>query len=407
MSGWTVQAERKSREAKQILDSAQAEGRALTASERDYVQELVDAAQGSLDTARRYKQLNGGSELRHSAGGGSFGSPGDLFVKSEGWRQVSDPLNRPQRWSTGPVEIASSPASLRAKAGTLLEGSGGQGAGFVSVPQLVPGVVERLFQPLSVADLLPSNRATTSSIRYMIEGTANSGAAGVLEAAVKPASDLAVSTVDEPVKKIATVLTLSDEILDDSAMVRGYVDGRLSLFVRAEEDRQLLRGTGGPELLGLFGRSPNVYNRGTVDDNSVAILKAMTGTRGSANLDVDGIVMHPDNYLSTRLLRDSAGQFLGGGPFLGAYGNASQAGVYQNALWGVPVALSTHVGPGTALIGSFGLAAATFRRGGVSLEISNSHDDYFVRNLSMARAEERLALCCYRPGAFTEIRGLS
>ncbi|MFL5407039.1 MAG: hypothetical protein ACJ79O_14450 [Myxococcales bacterium] len=43
----------------------------------------------------------------------------------------------------------------------------------------------------------------------------------------------------------------------------------------------------------------------------------------------------------------------------------------------------------------------------ITVDASNSHNDYFVRNLNMLRAEERLGLGVYRPVAFTEIRGLS
>lgn len=63
---------------------------------------------------------------------------------------------------------------------------------------------------------------------YMVEGTATSGAAGVAEAGNKPESTLAYSTTDEPVKKIATTLTISDEMLEDGgSTIQSYlkVDG--------------------------------------------------------------------------------------------------------------------------------------------------------------------------------------
>jgi hypothetical protein len=40
------------------------------------------------------------------------------------------------------------------------------------------------------------------------------------------------------------------------------------------------------------------------------------------------------------------------------------------------------------------------------VEASNSHADYFQRNLTAIRAEERLALAVYRPGAFGAVTGL-
>jgi HK97 family phage major capsid protein len=273
-------------------------------------------------------------------------------------------------------------------------------------------VVEKLLEQLGVADLIPSAPATTSSVRYINEGTATSGAAGVAEGATKPASDLAYSTVDEPVKKIATSITVSDELLEDVTSVQTFVSSRLSLFVKIEEERQLLRGAGTNELVGIIGRSGvNTYSKLAADDNAVALARVIANTRGSAFLEPDGIIMHPQNWLSTRLLRDgtggTAGQFFGGGPFTGAYGNAGMPGLFGQSLWGKPVILSSVVGAGTALVGSFGQAAQVFRRGGVTVEATNSHDDYFVKNLAAIRAEQRLALAVYRPTAFTVVSGLS
>jgi HK97 family phage major capsid protein len=68
--------------------------------------------------------------------------------------------------------------------------------------------------------------------------------------------------------------------------------------------------------------------------------------------------------------------------------------------------LSTVVGLGTALVGCFGQAAHIWRRGGVSVEATNSHSDLFVKDITMLRAEERLGLGVYRPAAFTAVSGL-
>jgi HK97 family phage major capsid protein len=123
--------------------------------------------------------------------------------------------------------------------------------------------------------------------------------------------------------------------------------------------------------------------------------------------------MHPANWLSTRLPRDgtggTAGQFLGGGPFTGAYGQggAPNAGLFGGYLWNVPVVLSNFVGAGTALVGNVREGAHIWRTGGVTVEATNSHESYFRLNLTAMRAERRLALGLYRPVAVTEVRGLT
>jgi HK97 family phage major capsid protein len=115
---------------------------------------------------------------------------------------------------------------------------------------------------LGVADVFGQSQTSASQVRYVNEGTATNAAAGVAEAGVKPESTLVYSEVVEPVKKIATVLPISDEFLEDAPSVQSYLNERLSLFVSFETERQLLRGAGTNELVGIFGRSGINRTRG-------------------------------------------------------------------------------------------------------------------------------------------------
>jgi HK97 family phage major capsid protein len=230
----------------------------------------------------------------------------------------------------------------------------------------------------------------------------------VAEGGVKPESTLGLSVVDEPIRKIATSIVTSDELLDDGGpSVSAYVNSRLTLFVTLEEERQLLRGTaGGNEIQGILtSRGVPVYAAGTAAGSKVErLFKAAMGVRGSAHIEPSGFVIHPTDWEEIRLSKDSADQYYGGGPFGGAYGGpASQAGMFVDSLWNRNVALSSHIGAGTALVVSRD-AMQVYRRGGISVEATNSHSDYFVRNLMAIRAEERLGLAVYRPGGLCEVR---
>jgi Phage capsid family len=225
------------------------------------------------------------------------------------------------------------------------------------------------------------------------------------------------------VKKIATTLVVSDEMLDDGgSSVQSYLNSRLALFVAAEEEQQLLRGAGTNDLVGLMDSSRGIDTTSVAagEDNITAIARVISDTRGSSWLEPDAIVMHPSNWLTTRLLKDgtggTVGAFFGGGPFsYGPYGNAlnaAGAGVFGGeTLWGKRVVLSTIVGAGTALVGSFSQAARIMRRSGPSVEASNSGyingTDLFTSDLVALRCESRLALCCFRPSAYRELSGLT
>jgi len=286
------------RNAKQLADAmeemwarAEREGRDLAADERSQMEVLIDAAKQQHSIEQQIKQMDPGAPLaglmNGGGGGGGWGEaqalrggPGDVFVASKGYQLIRDPGSRPQSFSSGLIEVSNVPLERK---GTLLEtGVGGPGGGLVP-PAYQPGVVSKLFEPLGVADVFAQSQTTGSQIRYVVEGTATNAAAGVAEAGSKPESTIAMSEVVEPVKKIATWLPISDELLEDGPSVQSYLNGRLSLFVNLEEERQLLRGAGTNELVGIFGRSGiNTYTKAAGDDNATGLAKVLANTRGPA-----------------------------------------------------------------------------------------------------------------------------
>jgi HK97 family phage major capsid protein len=234
----------------------------------------------------------------------------------------------------------------------------------------------------------------------MKETTATNAAATVVEGAAKPESALIFDAATAPVRKIATWLPVTDEMLEDVPAIRSFIDQRLRLFVQLVEDDQLLNGDGvAPNILGLRNQSGMQADlaRGA-DTNADAIRKQITLIAINSFLQPDGIAMHPSNWQTIELSKDANGQYYGMGPFA-APGPAR--------LWGLPVASTLAMTAGVALPGAFGQGAQFFRKGGLRVDTSNSHNDFFTKNLTAIRAEERGALAVYRPGAFGEVTGLN
>jgi HK97 family phage major capsid protein len=408
-----------------LLDTAAREGRQLTADEHARYDKLVQAAKsvGELENQQRAVKSSFApdvsplsDEQRAFFAGHSnwtfdpygLSSPGARFVQSEGFKRAQS-SGRGQTWTTGVIDTGTVPLALK---GTLMEAPGSGAGAFVSVPQVIPGVVDKLFQPLTFEALLMGGQATTSSVRYVTQGTAVSGAAGVAEGGLKPESTLGFTTADEPIKKVATSVTLSDEILEDAPAVQQFVNNQLSLFVNIEVERELLRGTqGGNEVQGLLtSRGVPIYAGGTAAGNkAVQLFKAMNGVRGSAFVEPEWVVLSPSDWESIRLLTDTAGQFFGGGPFQGPYGSgqvfsaSGQATGAQDSLWNKQVYVTSALGAGTAVIGSRA-AAQVWSRGGLRVEATTSHSDNFTHDLVAIRAERRLGLGVLRPNAFCEVR---
>jgi HK97 family phage major capsid protein len=270
------------------------------------------------------------------------------------------------------------------------------GAGLL-VPDYVRGILPMLFQPPTVRALLLNGTTESGHIKYPVESLATNAAAPVAEGAEKPQSVLQFTQVTDWVKKIATWLAVSNEMLDDVPALQSYIDGRLRVFISQEVDDQILNGDGtGENLLGLrhrVGLTPDTsQGSGTAID---AIHRAITAIMTNSFVMPDGIVINPADWEDVVLSKaEGSGGYYGANPFMP---------MQAKSIWGLRVVVTTAIPAGTGLVGAYGSMAQWFTKGGISVDMSNSHDDYFIKNLVAIRAEERGALAVYRPSAFGEV----
>jgi HK97 family phage major capsid protein len=390
------------RRAQALAHEIKAERRDATPTELALLEQAAELAERVVidERIKSFGEAIGPAQNQVGAAWNESGDPGSKFIASEGYKRIRTAEGRGQQWTSGAVDVG--PVGYKA---TMVEGVGGT----LVPPHYTGGIVEQNFTPLGLAEYFSQQQTTSNSVRYSLEGTATNAAAGVAEGAAKPESALALQEVEERVRKLATVVHISEELLEDAPAVQSYINNRLTRFVKLVEEAQILRGGGGNDLSGIVGRSGvNTLNLGTATPH-ITIFKAAAGIRGSAFVDPDLVVLHPTTWQVARLLTDSTGQFLGGGPWQGQYGQQSQinSGYFSSApLWNMNVWVTPTIGAGTALVGSAREAARIYRRGGLTVESSNSHASHFVENKVAVRAEERLALAVFRPSAWCVVSGL-
>ena len=125
---------------------------------------------------------------------------------------------------------------------------------------------------------MPQPQAAGNPVRFVQETTATNAAAPTSEGAAKPESALVFGETSEPVRKIARVLPVSDELLEDAPQIAACLNQRLQLFVQIQEEAQLLLGNGtAPNIQGFIGAGRNTvgtFARGTADDNATALFKS-------------------------------------------------------------------------------------------------------------------------------------
>jgi HK97 family phage major capsid protein len=336
--------------------------------------------------------LLGGEDL-WQAGDGE--TPGEQFINSKAYELLkTDGFMQRSAWRTPSVELKT----------VLTEGAGSGQA--LAQPELQPGILPGLLRRLTLAALIPQGQTAATTVRYLSETTFTNAAAPTTEGALKPESTLVFAQVDEPVRKIAHFLPVTEEMLEDAPALKAYIDGRLTLGVQLTEEDQLLNGNGtAPNLSGILNRSglQAAQPRGT-DNNADCIYKQVNNIRANAFLEPDSLVIHPTNWTTIKLAKDASGQYYGGAAG-GPFGASTAPGL--ETLWGLRVRVTPAISAGTALVGAFAEAAQIFRRGGLRVEASNSHSDFFQRNQVAIRAEERLALAVYRAAAFGTCTGLN
>ena len=283
--------------------------------------------------------------------------------------------------------------------------SGGTGlAGQLNTPQFLPGIVPLKFQPLTVADLLASGTTSSTSVSYVIEAAFQDLTGTVAEKGAIPQLDLTLARRQDNVSKIANIAKPTVEMFQDAEQFQAYLQNRMVFGLQRKEEQQLLNGAGvSPDLQGLLNRTglaPAVVTAIglTAVKAMEGIFNQITALRSVSFVEPDAIVINPVDFQTIRLGKDTAGQYFGGGPFTGAYGQPGPSNV--SSIWGTKTVITTAITQGTVLVGGFQECAQVFRRSGIVLDMTNSNNNDFETDLITLKAEMREALAVYRPAGF-------
>lgn len=269
------------------------------------------------------------------------------------------------------------------------------GGGVLVEPQRLPGIKMPGQLPLRVRDLLAAGTTSSNAVEFVREKTFTNNAAAVAENTKKPESVIEFEQDSTTVKTLAHWIPASRQILDDASQLQSYIDARMLYGLAQVEDNQLMNGDGtGANLKGLtkyataFDETLATSSTNKLDRIADAILQVwMTG------FPANGIYMHPKDTNELRKLKDTIGRYL--------FSNPESATVPMP--WGMRVVETTAVTEGTALVGSFALAAQVFDRQTATIDIADQDQDNFVKNMITIRAEERLALAVYYPSAIVSL----
>jgi HK97 family phage major capsid protein len=280
------------------------------------------------------------------------------------------------------------------------------------LPTAVDLVGERV---LTVRDLCTNIAINTDTFEYVTVTAKTNSAAAVLEATtsatpglnnvavgaytsahgVKPESTFTVAVVTSPVETIAHFIPVTRRAAADAPQMQGLINAFLEYGLREEEEDQILNGSGtSPNLRGIL----NVVGINTVGSAGTdidAIVDGIAAIRAD-NRNPTAMVIHPNDWYSTGFLlaKDTAGNYIVGDP---------RASLDQlNQLWGLKVVVTPAMTENTVLIGDFRQAVVADRQQS-TIYVTDSHNDWFARNILAVLAEERLGFGVLDPEAFCTV----
>ncbi len=343
--------------------------------------------------------------------GETYKSPGQMFIESDGLKRAREDGTGITRHNPTNVKGFFGPEAQKAVISSAVPGAS------YLFPQVLPGIYRANEAPLRMRDVLMNLSTTSDAITVMQENVFTNAAAEVAEATanngagltggVKPLSDITFTEATFPVRWIAHYVEITRQMLEDMAFMEGYINQRLLTGLQRREDNQFLNGTGvAPNLTGIlqtagiqalttageFTASP-VANVGAAPENLDRLRRGIRKIRWTALAEPTFIVLNPVDAEKIDTLTDTTKQYLIGGPLAPA----------QRRLWGLQVVESANIAANTALVGD-GTMAAVVDRNQARIYTTDSHSDYFIRNIFVILAEERVALPIFRPSAFATVQ---
>lgn len=262
------------------------------------------------------------------------------------------------------------------------------------------GIYEPLGRrPLTVRDLI-SVRTTQSDVVEFVRQVARTNAAATVAEAtatggssgVKPEGGMTFERVTAPVRTIAEWVAATKRALADAGQIRGIIDDELRGDLDEELEDQILTGGGTGEDFEGLDAVAGTQDQAWDTDALVTTRKARTLVRTVGRDTPTGYVMHPTDWQTIDLLKDNESRYFFGGP--------SQLGTPR--LWGLPVVESEGQPVGNAWVGNW-KKIVLWDREQAMFSVSDSHSDFFIRNLVAILAELRAALGIIKPVAFVEV----
>lgn len=262
-------------------------------------------------------------------------------------------------------------------------------------PIVGPGHDE--FHARNIIPVLPTVSNAIKFLQYVVDGAA-AGFGTVAVGASKPYTGYTPTVQTANVVKIAGLLDVPDELLDDVVGFRAWIAYELPKAYMDAEDLQIYKGDGtGQNLTGLWTQAGNqTFPQGSVTAASNSIDKIVAGITQVRKLKraTSAVVISPVAWQEILINKGTTKEY--------TYPIVLDAqGVMR--IGGVPIFWSNVFSDGEGLVGDFARGTAIFQRKAMQIGYFDQNVDNVVKNIITIRLEGRIALPIFYPESFKKL----
>jgi HK97 family phage major capsid protein len=419
-------ADAEAKKAREVAQKATEENREMTDEERGIYDVAMKSLKDVLDGIKAVKAdeavIEQATAFAAEVGAHKDGGDVKARVKSLGLTVVESPEFKsmlagfPEGRIPAKSRVQTSPIQVKA----LFTGASSTSAGAFVVNERTD-IVELLGRkPLTIRNLVSNRRTTSDTVEFVQQTSHTNNAAVVAEATssappalpaldgnslaagaalvnnagggYKPEGAWAFAVATAVVKTIAEWVPVTKRALADVAQLEGLINDELAADVEETEEDQILNGNGSGENFTGIVNTSGIQTQAWSTDLFTTIRKGVTKARTVGRVNPTALVLNPADAERIDLAKDGENRYYYGGP--------QQIG--QRTIWGVPVVESESQAEGVGLLGDFS-KAVLWDREQTTVTMTDSHADFFIRNMVAILAEERLAFGVVRPTAFVSL----
>ena len=291
-------------------------------------------------------------------------------------------------------------ASMELKADVLISSdfSGANSSRDATGVTRVDGIKRDPANVTNMMGIIPVGSTDSNVIRFVKESSYTDNGGAVAEGSAPTDSSFDLTATDAVVQKMTAVMTISQEMLDDTPALSSYLSQRIPNKLSATIDDQLIGGSGStPNLLGLLNGgtawSAGGFANAIESAQELDVLYVAMNQLALANFSANGIVLNPTDFHKIALLKDTTNEYLRGNSLVSA------DGFFR--INGVPVYMNNKISAGSFIVGDFAQGSQVWQREGVRVDFGYEDSDNFSKYLVSVRGIARIAHSVYLPNAYS------